>query len=92
MPPSGLQERIDSRSRTVPVETSYDGGGTMLAYTVTYTRDGEPGQGLALVDIGDGHTVARTDPATSSRLVTADMVGAPVTLTASDQGNVARLT
>jgi acetyl-CoA C-acetyltransferase len=97
VPPSGLQERIDRQSTTVSVESSYDGGGTILAYTVTYTREGEPGQGLALVDIGDGHTpvrhtVARTDPATSARLVTADNVGTPVTVTRSDEGNVARLT
>jgi len=93
-PPDGLQERIDGLATTVPVEASFAGPGTILAYTVTYERDGRPGDGLMVVEIGDGrvHTVARTDPATSSVLVSEDAVGAAVTLSGSDQGNVARLT
>ncbi len=93
-PPDGLQERIDAHATTVPVESSAAGPGTILAYTVTYERDGRPGDGVMIVNIGEGrsHTVARTDPATSGVLVSEDAVGAAVTLSPSDQGNVARLT
>jgi acetyl-CoA C-acetyltransferase len=90
-PPDGLQERIDRRSTTVPVAASFAGSGTILGYTVDYGRDGEVGDGVMVVDIGDGHTVARTDPATSRLLVADDAVAAPVTLSVTDQGNVARL-
>ena len=95
-PPGPLQERIDAGSTTVPVEASFAGPGTILAYTVTYGRDGRPGDGVMVVDVGDdhtgpAHTVARTDPATSGVLVAEDAVGAAVTLSPSDEGNVARL-
>jgi len=95
-PAVDLQGRIDRRSTTVAVEASFTGPGTILAYTVTYGRDGEPGDGVVLVDIGDGptgprHTVARTDAATGRTLVTGDAVETAVTVTASGEGNVARL-
>jgi len=89
-PADGLQARIDARSTTVSVAPSYAGSGTIVAYTVPYERDGEPGSGVVLLDIGDGHTVARTDAATSRMLVSEDAVGAAVTVSASDDGNVAR--
>jgi acetyl-CoA C-acetyltransferase len=90
-PPEGLQERIDADSTTVPLASSFAGPGTIVAYTVTYGRDGEPGPGVMVVDAGDGHTVARTDPATSRSLVAEDAVGRAVTVSATDDGNVARL-
>ena len=40
---------------------------------------------------GSGHTVARTDAATSGALVTHDAVDAAVTVTVTEQGNIARL-
>jgi acetyl-CoA C-acetyltransferase len=92
----GLQTRIDAGSTTVPVEPSFTGPGTVMAYTVPYSREGEPGAGVMVVDISDPatgprHTVARTDPATSAVLVAGDAVGAPVTISTTEQGNVARL-
>jgi acetyl-CoA C-acetyltransferase len=90
-PPEGLQERIDHRSTTVAVEPSFTGPGTILAYTVLYERDGTPGDGVMVVTIGDRHTVARTDPATSAVLVTDDCVGTAVTLSETNEGNAARL-
>jgi acetyl-CoA C-acetyltransferase len=90
-PDEALQGRIDAGSTTVPVAATYSGSATILAYTVPYERDGEPGSGVVLVDAGDRHTVARTDTATSRLLVSEDAVGAAVTLSQSEQGNVARL-
>jgi acetyl-CoA C-acetyltransferase len=98
-PPVGLQERIDARSTTVALEASFTGRGTILAYTVPYGRDGEVGAGVMVIDTDDaggvhgpgGHTVARTDPATSAVLVSEDAVGAAVTVSTTEQGNVARL-
>jgi acetyl-CoA C-acetyltransferase len=90
-PPDALQERIDARSTTVPVEPSFAGPGTILAYTVTYGRDGAPGDGVMVVDIGGRHTVAKTDAETSGALVSADAVGASVELSEGDGGNTARL-
>jgi acetyl-CoA C-acetyltransferase len=94
-PPDGLQERIDARATTVPLVTSFSGPGTILAYTVPYDRDGQPGPGIVLVDVGDRssgprHTVARTDATTSGLLVASDAVGTAVTLSSLDGGNVAR--
>jgi acetyl-CoA C-acetyltransferase len=94
-PPQGLQERIDARSTTVPVLTSFSGPGTILAYTVPYDRDGQPGPGIVLVEVADAssgprHTVARTDATTAEQLVAGDAVGTAVTLSSSDEGNVAR--
>jgi acetyl-CoA C-acetyltransferase len=89
--PDGLQERIDARSTTVALEPSFTGAGTILAYTVPYGRDGEPGAGVMVVDVGDRHTVARTDPATSRALVADDVVGRAVAVAATDEGNVAQL-
>lgn len=91
VPPTTLQERIDSTSTTVPVESEWDGPGTILAYSVPYGREGEPGEAVVLLDVGGHHTVARTEPATSTVLVGQDAVGAPVEVTASEHGNVARL-
>jgi len=90
-PPDGLQDGIDAGSTTVPVEASFAGAGTILAYTAAYGRDGEPGAGVMVVDVGDRHTVARTDPATSRSLVAGDAVGQAVTVSVTDDGNVARL-
>jgi acetyl-CoA C-acetyltransferase len=92
-PPDGLQERVDGLSTTVAVEPSHTGPGTILAYTVTYDRDGEPADGVAVIDIGAGqaHTVARTDMATSRRLVADDAVGAAVAVSVTDTGNIAVL-
>lgn len=95
-PVDGLQERLDRLSTTVPVEAAVTGPGTILAYTVPYDREGRPGDGVMVVDVGDArsgprHTVARTDTATSGTLVTGDAVGTAVTVSASDSGNVARL-
>jgi acetyl-CoA C-acetyltransferase len=90
-PPVGLQERIDAGSVTVPLEASFTGRGTIMAYTVPYGRDGEPGAGVMVIDVGGRHTVARTDPATSAVLVSEDAVGRAVTVSTSEQGNVARL-
>jgi acetyl-CoA C-acetyltransferase len=90
-PPDRLQERIDGQGTAVAVDPSFSGTGTILAYTVTYERDGEPGAGVMVVDTGDAHTVARTDPATSVSLVADDAVGRAVTVSISDGGNLARL-
>jgi acetyl-CoA C-acetyltransferase len=90
-PPEALQERIDRRAGTVALEASFTGPGTILAYTVPYGRDGEPGNGVMVVDVGDGHTVARTDADTAAALVAEDAVGRAVTLSVTDDGNVARL-
>jgi acetyl-CoA C-acetyltransferase len=89
--PDGLQDRIDAESTTVPVEASWTGPGTVLAYTVAYGREGDPAGGVAVLDIGGRHTVARTDAATGAVLVSRDAVGAEVAVTASPDGNVARL-
>ncbi len=91
-PPDGLQERIDATSTTVPLETSPTGPATILAYTVPYGRDGEPGEGIVLVDTGHGHTVARTEVDDSRTLVGTDAVGVGVVLSTTEQGNRARLT
>ena len=90
-PPDGLQERVDARATAVPVETSFTGPGTILAYTVPYDRDGQPGPGIVLVDVGDPasgprHTVARTDATTSGVLVSTDAVGTAVTLSSIGRG------
>jgi acetyl-CoA C-acetyltransferase len=90
-PPEGLQDLIDRRSTTVLTEADYSGPGTVVAYTVPYDRDGAPEDGIVLVDVGDGHTVARTDKADAARLVAADAVGTDVTVTAAPSGNLARL-
>jgi len=90
-PPDGLQERIDAQSSPVAVEESFSGPGTILAYTVTYDRDGAPGPGVMVVDLGDRHTLARTDPAAGAALVADDAVGHEVTVSVSDAGNLARL-
>jgi acetyl-CoA C-acetyltransferase len=90
-PPSGLQERLDANAVTVEVEPSYSGRGTLLAYTVPYDRDGQPGEAVAVVDLGGRHTVARTDQVTSTVLVTEDAVGTGVELSETDKGNLARL-
>jgi acetyl-CoA C-acetyltransferase len=90
-PVAGLQERLDADATTVPLQPSYRGPATIVAYTVPYGRDGAPEEAVVLVDTGDAHTVARTDTATSAALVTEDAVGAAVTVAPSDQGNVARL-
>jgi acetyl-CoA C-acetyltransferase len=91
--PEGLQQRVDALSSAVTVEASHTGPGTILAYTVTYDRDGQPDSGVAVIDIdaGKAHTVARTDEATSRLLVTDDAVGAAVTVSSTDAGNVAVL-
>jgi acetyl-CoA C-acetyltransferase len=91
VPPAGVQERIDGRSTTVPVAPSFTGAGTIVAYTVPYGRDGAPGEAVLLLDIDAGHTLARTDAATSAALVGTDAVGAAVSVSASEHGNVARL-
>jgi acetyl-CoA C-acetyltransferase len=94
-PAAGLQERIDKASTTVPVEGPFTGEGTILAYTVTYDRDGGPAEGVMIVDVVSGpgrfHTLARTDPVTSRLLVHDDAVGSSVMVSASEKGNVATL-
>jgi acetyl-CoA C-acetyltransferase len=89
--PDSLQKRIDANATTVAIEPSFSGTGTILAYTVPYGREGEPDGGVMVVEIGDHHTVARTDRATADALVAEDAVGRTVTLSITDEGNVARL-
>ena len=90
-PPAALQERVDALSTALPVEASYAGTGTILAYTAPYGRDGEPEGAVAVVDLGGRHTVARTDAATARVLVGGDAVGAAVTVSPGAEGNTAAL-
>ncbi len=88
-PVPGLQDRLDAGARPLEIVPSPSGGATVVAATVPYGRDGEPGAGIVLVDL-DGtpgrRSVARADPVLTAALVAGDPVGQGVTITPGEGG------
>ncbi|MHB8680637.1 MAG: acetyl-CoA acetyltransferase [Acidimicrobiales bacterium] len=79
---AGLQGRLDAGATPVAVDLGPPAGtaGSVLAYTVSYGRDGSPAGGIVLAETGEGRTVATTDETLTERLVASDGVGTAVTI------------
>ena len=93
LPDDGLQARIDAAVRTLAVDATIDGPAAVVAGTVPYGRDGQPGTGIVVVEADGRRTVARADVALSALLVSADAVGTTVDVSAAgdpEAGNLAR--
>ena len=95
-PPTGLQERIDAAATTVPVDASFTGPGTILAYTVPYDRGGaSPRAGSwsstsATPPPGPATPWPGPTPPPRAFLVADDAVGAAVTAVANTRGQPGR--
>lgn len=86
VPDAALQTRLDDAAAPLPVEASLPGEAAVVAYTVPFERDGEPGQGILLVERGGRRTVARANEALTALVLEGDAVGTTVRLSAGDAG------
>jgi acetyl-CoA C-acetyltransferase len=86
VPVEGLQARLDASAAPVPVDDGLTGPGEVVAYTVPYDRDGNPGSGIVLVEAGGRRAVARADATLSEGLIGTDAVGTTVVLRAGVDG------
>jgi acetyl-CoA C-acetyltransferase len=89
-PPEKLQEHIDEESSVLPVESSVEGAGEVVAYTAPFDRDGHPASALVLAEVDGRRTMARADATLTTELLDADGVGSCVVVARDDTGNVAR--
>ncbi len=81
-----LQQRFDADAVAIPLATVGTGKGTIVAYTVGFDRNGQPGPGVALVDVDGSRAAALADHALSAQMVAGDAVGSAVTLTPAEDG------
>jgi acetyl-CoA C-acetyltransferase len=79
-PDDALQAHLDTAAQTLPVDDTLEGPATVVAGTVPFGRDGAPGTGIVVVEAGGRRAVAHADAALTGVLVSADAVGAAVTL------------
>jgi acetyl-CoA C-acetyltransferase len=92
VPDEGLQARVDAAAASLPVDGAVEGEGSVVGATVPHDRDGTPGVGIVLVEVGGVRTVARADDELRPALLDADAVGMSVVIgrAADGAGNVAR--
>jgi acetyl-CoA C-acetyltransferase len=87
----GLQPEVDRQQPRRPLVDSYDGDATVAAYTVAHDRDNTPANGLLVLDVPDGRTLARVEePELLADAVSRELVGQSVTVTSVGTTNQAR--
>ncbi|TPG31684.1 acetyl-CoA synthetase [Mycolicibacterium hodleri] len=88
---NALQREVDAEQSQEQLLTAWSGAGTVRAYTVAHGRDGNPVQGLVVLDTVDGRALARVRQ--RDLLLDAEsreLVGAAVTVTTDGRRNEAR--
>ena len=86
-----LQGRVDAVQSRQPLLTAWSGEATVRAYTVAHGRDGEPTQGLLVLDTAQGRALARVHR--QDLLIDAksrELVGADVTVSTDGRRNEAQ--
>lgn len=88
---TGLQAEVDKAQQHRPVLTEYSGSAMVRAYTVAHGRDGEPQQGLVVLETAEGRALARVLDADLLRDAEArELVGQAVRVTTDGTRNEAR--
>jgi acetyl-CoA C-acetyltransferase len=91
-PPSDLlQAEVEARQPRRPLLTTWSGPATVRAYTVAHGRDGNPEQGLVVLDTPDGRALARVhEPDLLFDAESRELVGQRVNVTTDGKSNQAR--
>ena len=86
-----LQTEVDATQPPQPLLTTWSGPGTVCAYTVAHGRDGEPTQGLVVLDTTEGRALARVrDRDLLLDAESRELVGLDVSVTTDGRCNEAR--
>jgi acetyl-CoA C-acetyltransferase len=87
---ASLQAEVDRRQPRKPLLEGWEGTGTVAAYTVAHGRDGEPQQGLLVLDTEEGRALARVSDVDLLRdAESRELVGQPVKTTTDGRRNEA---
>jgi len=87
---AALQAEVDANQPRRPLLTTWEGPGTVRAYTVAHGRDGEPTQGLVVLDTEAGRALARVhQPDLLADAKSRELVGTEVTVTNDGKRNEA---
>lgn len=88
--PTSVQTDADECQSRRPLLTLWSGGATVCAYTVAHGRDGEPQQGLVVLDTKDGRALARVhEPALLADAESRELVGQTVHVVNDGRRNTA---
>lgn len=88
---AALQAEVDALQPRRPLLTTWSGPGTVRAYTVAHGRDGQPQQGLVVLDTEEGRALARVhEPDLLLDAESRELVGVEVSVSTDGKQNEAR--
>lgn len=90
-PTAGVQDRVAAAAAPVPVDGGAGGVGHLVAYTVPFDADDNPGAGIVLAEVGGRRTLALADGALTDELLQGDGVGLPVSITPGEPNSSATI-
>lgn len=86
-----VQPEVTATAPERPLVTAYQGDAVVGAYTVAHGRDGNPAEGLVVLDTPDGRTLARVrQPDLLQDAMARELVGQHVRVTSDGTTNEAR--